>query len=401
MQKPTTTHDDVIQFRRDIDRLLRDRARRAIEIVLEEELEQALGCTRYDRSEARRGYRNGAIERRVTTESGLQRLRIPRGRIDREDGATEEFRSEVLPRYARRTRRVDEAVLGVYLAGGNSRRIRKALKPLLGESHLSKSAISRIVGRLKALFEEWSGRDLSSEEYRILFLDGFHLKVRLARRVVSVPVLAALGVSPDGAKRLVSLQLVTTESGASWRSLVEDLKARGLPQPLLLVTDGHEGLKKARDEWPEIPVQRCTQHKLRNLRRHCPKHAHAELKRDYDAIVYAATKQAAFDAYGQFLTKWESLCPAVAKSLEEAGLDLLTFYAFPKPMWKGLRTTNSLENLNREFRRRTKTQASFSTEAAAVTLLYGLVASGQIALRKITGHRHVASLTANAIEGVA
>ena len=144
MSKPTTTHDDVIQFRRDIDRLLRDRARRAIEIVLEEELEEALGCTRYDRSQARRGYRNGAIERRVTTESGLQQLRVPRGRVRREDGTSSEFRSEVLPRYARRTRRVDEAVLGVYLAGGNSRRIRKALKPLLGESHLSKSSISRV-----------------------------------------------------------------------------------------------------------------------------------------------------------------------------------------------------------------------------------------------------------------
>lgn len=94
-------------------------------------------------------------------------------------------------------------------------------------------------------------------------------------------------------------------------------------------------------------------------------------------------------AYDTFMKKWMTLCPSVARSLEEAGLDLLTFYAFPKAMWKSLRTTNALENLNREFRRRTKTQASFGTEAAALTLLYGLVAFGQIVLRRIDGHEQL------------
>jgi putative transposase len=392
VKEPTTTQEDVIRFRRSLDQTLRERVRQAIEIVLEEELADALGAERYGRDDRRRGYRNGAVQRDVTTETGLQRLRIPRGRVLRKEGGREEFRSEALPRYARRTRRVDEAILGTYLAGGNSRRIRKALEPLLGDANLSKSAISRIVGRLKAQFADWSCRDLSSESYAILFLDGFHLKVRLARRVVSVPVLAVLGVGNDGTKHLVALQLAVSESGVAWRGLIEDLIARGLEEPRLLVTDGHEGLKKARAAWPDVPVQRCTQHKLRNLLRHCPKHAHRELKRDYDAIVYARDGKAAHDAYGRFVAKWTTLCPPAAKSLEEAGTDLLTFYAFPRSMYKGLRTTNSLENLNREFRRRTKTQGSFGTEEAAVTLLYGLVASGQIELRKITGHSHVASL---------
>ncbi len=134
-------------------------------------------------------------------------------------------------------------------------------------------------------------------------------------------------------------------------------------------------------------------HKWQNLVTHCPAHARRELKRDYDRIVYAAKSGlAAREAYQAFVAKWQKLCPAVAKSLEEAGEQLLTFYAFPKAMWKALRTTNSIENLNREFRRRTKTQASFSTEEAAVTLLYGLVAFGRIRLRKIDGHGHGAAL---------
>jgi transposase-like protein len=117
---------------------------------------------------------------------------------------------------------------------------------------------------------------------------------------------------------------------------------------------------------------------------------------DYDRIVYAKSGLAAREAYQAFVTKW-----AVAKSLEEAGEQLLTFYAFPKAMWKALRTTNSIENLNREFRRRTKTQASFSTEEAAVTLLYGLVAFGKIQLRRICGYQHVAELLASTTKNAA
>jgi transposase-like protein len=296
---------------------------------------------------------------------------------------------------------VDEAILGAYLAGANTRRIRKALAPLLGEEHLSKSAVSRVASRLKELFRHWSERDLSQERYAILFLDGFHLKVRMARRVVSVPVLAVLGVAEDGRKHLVALQLAASEAGAHWSSLIADLKRRGLEVPVLILSDGHAGLRKAIELWPEAQVQRCTWHKWQNLVGHCPVHARRELKRDYDRIVRAEDGMVAREAYASFLAKWRTLCSAVARSLEEAGEQQLTFYAFPKAMWRALRTANSLENLNREFRRRTKTQASFSTEDAGVTLLYGLVAFGQIQLRKIDGHRHVAELLAPVAEAAA
>ena len=137
--------------------------------MLEEEVDQALGCRSYERAEDRRGYRNGAETRSVTTSVGTRELRVPRARVrDEETGETTEFRSELLPRYARRTREVDEAILGTYLSGTNSRRIRKALKPLLGEEHLSKSA-SRVVSRLKECFEEWQNRALSEEVYAIVY----------------------------------------------------------------------------------------------------------------------------------------------------------------------------------------------------------------------------------------
>jgi len=401
MSEGITGGAEMIRLRQSIETQMRRKILEAIEVVLEEELTAALGTGRYERGDARRGYRNGHQRRRITTVAGAQTLDVPRGRVVDPDGSSREFRSQALPRYARRTREVDEAILGAYLAGANTRRIRKALAPLLGDEHLSKSAVSRVASRLKELFRRWSERDLSKERYAILFLDGFHLKVRMARRVVSVPVLAVLGVSEDGTKQLVALTLAASEAGAHWSSRVEDLQRRGLEAPVLILSDGHAGLRKAIELWPEAQVQRCTWHKWQNLVGHCPVHARRELKCDYDRIVRAEDGMVAREAYASFQAKWRTLCPAVARSLEEAGEQLLTFYAFPKAMWRALRTTNSLENLNREFRRRTQTQASFSTEDAGVTLLFGLVAFGQIQLRKIAGHHHVSELLAPVVASAA
>jgi putative transposase len=383
---------DIIRLRQDVKAQLRRRVLEAIETVLAEEVAEAVGVGRHERAEHRQGYRNGTIERPVTTANGLQRIRVPRARIENSDGTTREFKSELLPRYQRRTRDVDDAILGAYLAGANTRRIKKALSPLIGEEHLSKSAISRVVGRLKVLFESWRTCDLSAQHFVIVFLDGFRLRVRLAKRVVSAPVLVAMGITEDGTKQLVCISLAVSESAASWTDFVSDLSARGLRAPQLLVTDGHAGLKKARTMWVESAVQRCTMHKWENLKSHCPKHAHPELLRDWHTVVRAQNGRAARKGYDAMVNKYKTLCPPVARSLEEAGLELLTFYAFPKDLWRGIRSTNAIENLNREFRRRTKTQGSFSSEDAALTLLFALVAFKQIELRKITGHQHVAEL---------
>src|SRR5713226_3685504 len=120
-----------------------------------------------------------------------------------------------------------------------------------------------------------------------------------------------------------------------------DLQRRGLPAPRLVVTDGHAGLKKALEAWSSVRVQRCSTHKGRNLVDACPVHARAEMKRDYHRIICATDGLAARAAYDAFLKKWTTLCPAVARSIEEAGLDLVTFHDFPKAMWKSLRTTNT------------------------------------------------------------
>ena len=377
--------------------LIHREVRGAIERAVAEELETALGG-RYERIEAceRRGYRHGSRPRTLTGPTGPVELEVPRARMRSARGGTEEWRSRLVPRYQRRMPEINAAIASVYLSGGNTRRIRGALAPLLKAAPLSKSAVSRIVGTLRQELEVWQQRSLADVELAYLYLDAIVLRVRSGRQVTGLPVLVALGVLADGSKRLLALELCSRESGEAWRGVLEDLAARGLVRPKLCIVDGNPGLRGAIERvWPKVPVQRCTVHKLRNLERKAPAHAQDEIKADYHRVVYAESLAEARKAQAAFVRKWKKPCPGVVASLEEGGDELLTFFAFPAEQWKCLRTTNAIERLNEEFRRRVKTQGSFPTEDAAVVLLYSLVASGQITLRKIDGHERVRAAMAN------
>jgi len=370
--------------------LIHAQVRLAIETAVHEELAIALGAGRYERQGERRGYRNGVRPRALTGPTGPLALTLPRATL----GATgREWRSTLVPRYQRRLGEINEAVIATYLAGGNQRRIRGALHPLLKAAPLSKSAVSRIVATLKEGLTTWSQRPLADVDLVYLYLDAVCVRVRSAGKVSSVPILTAVAVLADGRKELLALELCGSESHEAWKDFVEALKARGLRAPLLAVIDGNPGLRQALGRtWPSTGVQRCAVHKLRNLERKAPKHALDDLREDFHRIVYAASGEAGRTAYSAFERKWAKRCPGVVRSLQEGGAELLTFFTFPKSQWKTLRTTNVIERLNEEFRRRVKTQGSLPTEDAALILLFGLVASGQIRLRRIDGWRKIAAV---------
>ncbi len=374
---------------------LRGRIREALITLFDEELTQVLGAAKGERVTTRCGYRHGAKAREFTTGLGKVRLALPRGRLFTPEGGEREWESHFLPRYQRRARAVDAAILGAYLTGANTRRIKRALVPLLRGAPLSKSAVSRIVGRLKSLFEEWRQRTLADRDVRYLYLDAIALKVRLARKVVSAPVLVALAVDGQGRKEVLDLELCTSEAEAAWGEFVQGLATRGVLSPALLILDGSPGLAKAvAAVWPVAAIQRCTVHKLRNLLRYAPKHALEEVKADYHAIVYAPGEGEAREAHRKFVAKWRKLAPKVAASLQEAGEELLTFYQFPPSQWKALRTTNAIERLHGEFRRRVKTQGSLPDSTTAEVLLFGLLASGQIRMRRIDGWEQMGEIAA-------
>src|SRR2546430_2525410 len=183
------------------------------------------------------------------------------------------------------------------------------------------------------------------------------------------------------------------ESLAAWKGCLDDLVARGLRAPVLAIIDGNAGLRRAvREICPGSAVQRCCVQKLRNLERRAPKHVLAEIRDDFHRIVYAGNADPARAAYAAFERTWAKRCPAVVTSLREGGGELLTFFTFPKAQWKTLRTTNTIGRLHEEFRRRVKTQGSLPSEDAALVLLFSLVASGQIKLRRIDGWRKITTV---------
>lgn len=372
--------------------LIHDAVRVAIERIVREELEAELGAAPYERAEVRHGYRNGTRHRTLAGPTGPLALTVPRATLFA-PGGEREWSSKVLPRYQRRLPELNEAIAGAYLAGTNTRRIKGALRPLLKAAPLSRSAVSRVVGTLKGSLDAWRSRSLEGLEVVYLYLDAIALRVRTAGKVVSSPVLVAVAVLADGQKQLLSLEMCGSESNEAWKGFLDDLVARKLAAPMLCVIDGNPGLRRAVQlVWPKAAVQRCAVHKLRNMQRKAPKHAQEEVADDFHEIVYAKDGKAAEAARDAFRRKWEKGCPGVVRSLDEGGDELLTFYGFPKQQWKTIRTTNVIERLNGEFRRRVKTQGSLPTEDAALVLLFSLVASGQIKLRKLDGFEKIAAM---------
>jgi transposase-like protein len=360
---PTPTPSPLLgaQWSDPLEDEVHGRVRAFIEAILEQELAAALGRGRYERAaDVRRGWRNGHRERQVLGTFGAETVRVPRARLVREDGGTAEWRSKGLRRCQRLTRRAEAVIAGACLAGTNTRRVRRALA---------------------ALFDGAIGKDIVR-----LILDGTVVRAKIDPKATAISLLVAIGVRRDGQKVLLALKNMGGESTAAWTALLEDMTRRGLNAPEFIIVDGAPGLEAALDAlWPDVPVQRCTVHKHRNLLAHAPNRLHDELTNDCRDMIYAETAVQAEARRKAFLRKWRLKCRAVADSLEEAGDRLFTFTRLPPGQWKSARTTNAVERLHEEFRRRIKTQTVLPEAETAPMLFWALLASGQIVMRKLDG----------------
>ena len=223
-------------------------------------------------------------------------------------------------------------------------------------------------------------------------LDGTVVRVRLDRKATSISLLVVLGVRADGQKVLLAIKSMGGESAEAWRSVLEDLVKRGLRRPEFLIVDGAPGLDKAiAAVWDGVPVQRCTVHKHRNLLAHAPERLHEEITADYSDMIYAMTCEEIAARRKAFIRKWRLKHRAVADSLEEAGERLFAFTRLPPSQWKSARTTNAIERLHEEFKRRIKTQTVLPSADTAAMLFWALLASGQINMRKVDGWQTLAT----------
>ena len=373
-----------------LEEAVRGQVRGFIEQLLEEELEAALGRGRYERGASSNGRRHGHRPRQLVTTFGPLTLSVPRARLP-DDAGEREWKSALLPAYQRLSRRAEALIAEAYLAGVNTRRVRRALAKLF-EGHIGKDIVSRAWQRTRAAWQAWQERDLAGDDIVRLILDGTVVKVRLERKATAISLLIVLGIRRDGQKVVLAIKNMGGETEAAWRAVLDDLLARGMAKPELVIpgssprTDGGKGLEAALASlWDDVPVQRCTVHKERNLLAHAPKHLHDEIKAEFNDMMHAKTAAEILAKRRAFLATWKLRCQPVAASLEEAGERLFTFLCYPPEQWRSLRTTNAIERLHEEFKRRIKTQCLLPCAETAAMLFWALLASGQITMRRVDG----------------
>ena len=386
---------------------LRDRVREFIHAMVEGELDLALARPRYGRrarpssGDAERavgvsGHRHGHRSRSLLGTFGRVEIEVPRARLNTPDDKTTEWKSQALRAYQRRTLAADALIASTYLAGTNTRRVRRALAALF-DGAVGKDTVSRVWRKVKSDWDAWNARSLAEEPIVQLILDGTAVRVRLDRKATSISLLVVIGVRADGQKVLLAIKSMGGESAEAWRTVLDDLITRGLRPPEFLLVDGAPGLEKAiAAVWDGVPVQRCTVHKHRNLLAHAPERLHDEVTADYTDMIYAATSMRRrvrrFEARRKaFIRKWRLKHRAVADSLEEAGNRLFTFTRLPPSQWRSARTTNAIERLHEEFKRRIKTQTVLPSADTAAMLFWALLASGQINMRKVDGWQTLAA----------
>ena len=381
-----------------IETEVRARARGFIEELIRGELDAVLARPRYGRTptagdEERAGvagHRHGSRRHSLTGTFGPIEIDVPRARLNTPGGRTTEWKSQALRAYQRRTLAADALIASTYLAGTNTRRVRRALAALFGGT-VGKDTVSRTWRKVKSDWDAWNARSLADEPIVRLILDGTVVRVRLDRKATSISLLVVLGVRADGQKVLLAIKSMGGESAEAWRAVLDDLIRRGLRAPEFLIVDGAPGLDKAiAAVWDGVPVQRCTVHKHRNLLAHAPERLHDEITADYNDMIYAARGE--IEARRKaFIRKWRLKHRAVADSLEEAGERLFAFTRLPPSQWRSARTTNAIERLHEEFKRRIKTQTVLPSADTAAMLFWALLASGQINMRKIDGWQTLAT----------
>ena len=245
-------------------------------------------------------------------------------------------------------------------------------------------------------WDAWNTRSLRNEPVVRLILDGTVVRVRLDKKATAISLLGVIGVREDGQKVCSPSSRWAERPRKPRRAVLDDLTKRGLRRPQFVIVDGGAGLASALAAvWNGVPVQRCTVHKHRNLLACAPERLYDEITADYTDMIYAETPQDIADRRKAFIRKWRLRHKAVADSLEEAGDALFAFVALPKSQWKSARTTNAIERLHEEFKRRIKTQTVLPSADTAAMLFWALLASGQIVMRKIDGWNTLSTVSSD------
>jgi putative transposase len=374
--------------KRDVEARVREGVKAVLEEVLQEEMTEHLEAGYRELTPARRGERNGHYTRNLVTPAGkIERLEVPR---DREG----EFVTEVFERYKRMTGDVEEAILEMYLSGISVRKV-AGITDALSKVRIGKDAVSRIASRLEGQQRDWRERSLEEKRYPYLYLDATYLKVRWGASVANLALLACVGVDEEGFREVLAVEVAASEKGAAYASLLRGLIDRSLSGVRLVVSDDHESIKAAvASELPGVKWQRCVVHFERNVLAHVPASSTAEVAEDLKAIFKVRRQKTAQALAEEFVELHGKRFPK-AISVFEAGIeDALSYLSFPGSHHARIRSTNMLERLFKEVKRRTRVVGVFPNEMSASTL------ATEIALRSSEEWALKRYLTMDALEAV-
>lgn len=333
--------------------------------LMDVELTSFLGRRRYERLEGKTNHRNGSYGRHFTLKGiGEVAVNVPRDRKG-------EYKTQVIPRSKQYEDELRQDMCIMFLGGISTRTLSLMSERLIGRS-ISPNEISKTSIELTRSVENWRQRDLSEESYKYLFVDGVTFAMRIDGSIERVPVLVAVGVTETGHRTVLGLQTGDKESASNWREFFKDLKARGLDgsRITLGIMDGLSGLERVfKEEFPKAKVQRCQIHVARNILAKVPRKLKKVVADDVRSIFYASSRNKAMEFFYEFKRRWEKEIPSAVKCLENSLEACLTYLNFPEEEWICLRTTNVIERVNKEFKRRTKPMEILAGERSCYTLL--------------------------------
>lgn len=343
---------------------LRTMVQALVQETMEGEMDECLGAGRYERTDQRLGYRSGYYSRNLLTRVGTLELRVPQDRDGR-------FSTQVFERYQRSEKALVSTLVEMYIQGVSTRKVTKIVEELCGHS-LSATTISNLTKRLDEELRQFAQRPLQ-EPYPYLILDARYEKVRDNGVVSSRAVLIAVGINWDGRRCILGVELVNRESGTSWRDFVLQLKQRGLAGVEFVVSDDHAGLKQAIFELlPEAAWQRCYVHFLRNAVDHLPRKRDDDCRTELGWIYDRRDLEEARGDLAAWLNKWQGKYPKLCDWVEDNIEETFAFYRLPRAHHKHMKSTNMLERLNQEIKRRTHIVRIFPNDASCLRLVRAL-----------------------------
>lgn len=345
---------------------MKDAVRFALSTILEAEVTALIGALPYERSVSRTDQRNGHYARDLDTTVGrIEELAVPRTRGG--------FQTQLFERYARRRKEMDTAISDMFIKGVSTRQVGEVMEGLTGSAP-SASTVSRVFHTLEGEYAIWKSRPLPSR-YEYIFADGTYFTVIYEGEGCKMPILLVIGIKPDGIREVLGFSVGDRENQGAWEGLFENLKERGVKEVGLLITDGGKAMLNAlAAKFPTVQRQRCVKHKMSNVLSYVPKKQREEVGEELRAIFYQESREKAEQVAHAWCEKYRREYPTAVECLWRDYDACLTFYAFPPQHWKAIRTTNAIERLNEEVKRRShKMGAAFRNEGSCLLMFYAVV----------------------------